>query len=295
VRDFLDYLAECGAGGRPGLAEGAIDGLARALRADLPDQVRELFRRCGGIDEDALDHMPMRLYEPDEAIRYDTILRDAADMYWTDPQQRYLFSDDGSNWAGVFVAGPLTGKVTILDHDAPSRVPRFRDVYSFLTHLVTAGRAGLDFTEMSTDYPLTPASPAAVVAEAAPLSAWYLDRFRSSGDIPAGRLDDSAWQVLSDAQIGLILAAPTRWHLLREFLQHPNPFLRWTTLKVAQGHRSVHLVPDVVAYAKGAQARGDYGHWNQALKTLAAMRATAEFDLLRRDAPPNWPVPRMAD
>jgi hypothetical protein len=281
-------------GRRPGLAVEAIDRLALALKADLAGQIRELFSQCGGLDEDALEHLPMRLYEADEAVRYHAILQDAADLYRPDPQARYLFSDDGSNWAGVFVAGPLTGKVTILDHDSVSRVPQFRDVFSFLTHLVAAGRADRDFTEMTTDYPLTPDSPAAMVAEVAPLSALYLDRFRRSGGVPPVGLDDAARQALTEAQIGLTLAAPTQWSVLREFLQHPSPFLRWTALRVAQDHRSVGLVPAVLAYAQAAQAREDYGHWAQALRTLAAMRAAAEVALLREDAPRNWPIPLAA-
>jgi hypothetical protein len=139
---------------------------------------------------------------------------------------------------------------------------------------------------------LTPDSPADLVAEAAPLATWYLDRFRNGGGVPPAGLSDAARPALSEAQTGLTLLAPTQWPVLRDFLQHPSPFIRWTTLQVAEAHRSVDLVPDVLAYAQAARTRDDYGHWAQAVRTLAAMRATAEVDQLRRAAPPTWPIPR---
>jgi hypothetical protein len=106
---YVEYLTANGIRAEPGLDAKAVEGLERALRARLPDQVRELYGTCGGLRSKHWTSMPMRLMRPKETVQTAEILKDSADVYQPHRDARYLFTDDGSNWAGVFVKGPLTG------------------------------------------------------------------------------------------------------------------------------------------------------------------------------------------
>src|SRR5690349_292413 len=107
VRALLDYLAERGVPCMPGLEDAALAALESALGGALPEAVRALYRACGGMSEETLRHLPMRLMSPDEALETREILRDGEDAYAPARDARYLFTDDQSNWAGVFVTGHL--------------------------------------------------------------------------------------------------------------------------------------------------------------------------------------------
>ena len=61
MREFLDYLAEHGIPARPGLDDEALDRIDEAIGVALPESVRALYRACGGLDREALEHLPMRL------------------------------------------------------------------------------------------------------------------------------------------------------------------------------------------------------------------------------------------
>jgi hypothetical protein len=201
--DFLAYLAEHDIAGLPGLTDDALADLGRDLGVELPDPVRELYRVCGGLDEDAVEYLPMRLMSPDEATTVVTILAGMAETYRPARDARYLFTDDNSNWAGAYVTGPLTGMVVLLDHEDPSPAPRFVDLDSFLVRLVETGRAEGDHTDLVTDFPLRPDAPPELAARAAPLARLFLDRYRAR----AGAVHDHP-DVLVDLDIGLHLLPP---------------------------------------------------------------------------------------
>jgi hypothetical protein len=286
VNEFMAHLNRGGVRAEPGLDDAALTALEVGLGATLPEPVRALYRACGGIaDEDWNVALPMRPMRPVEVLDDDETLRESADVYGPSPDARYLFTDDGSNWAGVYVVGPLTGMVTILDHDAPSVAPRFRDLPSFLEKLSDAGLRELDWPDMASDYPLGARADAALVAEAAPLAQSYLDQYRTATD-PAS--------ALTAARVALHLLPASEWPTLREFLSAPSPFVRYLSLRVAEHQRPVELTPALLDYAQRAGAADNYGHWLAAYKALLAIGADPEVDLLARHAPSNWIFPRRA-
>jgi hypothetical protein len=280
VRQYVEYLAARGMRGERGLDKGAIKDLEKALRTRLPAPVRELYALCGGLRSKRWTDMPMRLMLPREVIEDETTLRDAPDVYWPSPEARYLFTDDGSNWAGVFVEGPLTGKVTILQHDLQSAAPLFRDLSSFLDKLIDAARRDLDWPDMETDYPFSPDSDASLVHEAEALAPVYLQRYRAA---------TNARETVHAAQAAGHLAPPTELSIVRELLRSSNPRVRFIALVVATRHRQPALTADLFDYAKAAQVQDDYGHWLQACRALDALDAHAELDILESTAKRNWP------
>jgi len=283
VRHLVDYMASCGVRGEPGLDDAALGELERALDARLPEQVRQLYRLCGGVRDTVWRHRspPMRLLPPDEAVDVLATLRECADTYPPSPEARYLFTDDGSNWAGVFVEGPLIGKLTLLDHDETSRAPRFRDTRSFAVRLAEAGRAELSWSKMPTDYPLAAACEPALAAEALPLAIAYLDDYRAAVEV-----DDA----LLAAEVAVHLLPPTEWAALRELLSSPHQFVRYLAVGVAGHQKQRRLVPDLVAIARAARDADNYGHWSAAVKALVAINAEAEVDTLVAAADPRWPI-----
>jgi len=133
--------------------------LAEEVEAEVPEPVAQLYRAFGGLGDGA--SFPMRLMPPDEVVETHALLRDQAEYLQPDPEVRYFWCDDNSNFAGVFVAGPLAGTVCFLDHDEPCAVPRYRTVARFFDRCTEARAAGHDWYDMPTDYP----APGAELAE----------------------------------------------------------------------------------------------------------------------------------
>jgi hypothetical protein len=94
----------------------------------------------------------MRLMSPSEvtdtliAVRqnFPGLLDECVGLFWT---------DDNSNYAGVFLAAPLLGRVFFLDHDDPNDAPRFRSLDSFCHSMLAAAEQDQPWVEMATDYP----------------------------------------------------------------------------------------------------------------------------------------------
>jgi hypothetical protein len=282
VRTYVEYLSLLGSRTEPGLDADSIERLERALGTRFPDEVRELYRICGGLHDKRWTGVPpMRLMRPGEVIETAEILRDSAEVYSPSPQARYLFTDDGSNWVGVFVRGPLKGKLTILDHDAPEVWPRFSGLSSFIDKLVEAGRRDDDWPDIDTDYPLRPDSDAALIADAGPLAHRYLDRYRTATIVE---------KAVRAATTALHLLPPAHESVLSELLRSPLQYVRYMTLEVAGLHRATALVPDILAYGQAARRRGNFAHWSRAGKALLALGALAELDALEAGADANWPT-----
>jgi hypothetical protein len=301
VRELLDYLAERGIPTRPGLDDEALGRLDEAVGIALPEPVRALYRACGGMNEEALEHLPMRLVSPDELMHVAKVNLTEVTKVYSPAITVYMFTDDNSNWAGIHHSGPLSGLATVLAHDELSLAPRWRDLASLLHHLVEAGRRmhdwdddfWADFARVRTDYPLTPDSPEELVAEAGPLALLHLDRFRAS---VAGRSVLNG-HIIADMQAALYLLPPGHPDVLAEMLRSPHQFVRYTALSVIRRHRAAELTTDVAAYARACLA-GDiaggghpYSHLLRAYAALRAIGASAQAAEVLRDCPADWTLP----
>jgi len=284
IDELVRYLSEHDVVISPELDEDAIDAFERELGATLPQAVRALYRRCGGIGDDALEHVPMRLLSPEEALGEAESLAEQAETYKPHPlpDARYFFVDDGGNWAGVYVEGPLKGKVVLLDHDEPSSAPRFFGLAAFLSELVVAGRDHGDFTMLTTSYPLSSESSVDLIDDARPLAHEYLERSRRATTLEG---------VLDSAEAALHLLPPDEWQVMQKLLSSEHQFIRWNVLRVAGRHKTKELVPDIAAYAKRSQDANDYTHWRTAYEALVAIGAIREVEALHRAKPKGWNTP----
>ncbi len=276
------------AGADAGLDDAALAAFEASLGARLPDEARAMYRRCGGVSDRVRTALPMRPMPPADAIDALRVLTECADTYAPHPEARYLFTDDNSNWVGLFVFGPLVGKLTILDHDEPSGAPRFASLESFLEKLVAAADEGRDWPDMRTDYPLAPDADRALVDDAASLSARYAKEMFSAADPVARNLA---------GDIALHLADPRSGDIVRELMAAPAsspyvPFLRAVAFRVAAVHRRAEWAPELAAHAGAARERGEYTTWLRALEALIAIDDGPEVAALEAAAPRNWFPPR---
>jgi hypothetical protein len=306
VVEFLDYLAEHGIPALPGLDDDALDRLDAAIGVTLPEPVRSLYRACGGLDDDALEHLPMRLMSPDDLVDTAHVLfTESPEVYSPAPEAVYIFTDDNSNWAGVYHTGPLAGMATVLDHDEPSQAPRWRDLPSLLHRLVEAGQQvhddddedddddWVDFTWLRTDYPLSPESPSDLIERAGPLAQLHLDSFRAR----IAGLDHLDQRAVADIETALYVLPPGRPDVLAELLRSPYQYVRYTALEVVGRHRAAELTEQVAAYARACldndiEGGGDpFTHLLRAYRALHAMGATAQKAEVLRYLPADWWLP----
>jgi hypothetical protein len=124
--------------------------MAGVLGFRLLDDLRTLYQDHGGIHSCRV--LPMRFLSPSEVAdimrafrrNFPGLLDPCAGLFWT---------DDNSNYAGVFLDAPLYGRVFFLNHDEPDDTPRFRSVESFCQSMLAAAQQDQSWVDMTTDYP----------------------------------------------------------------------------------------------------------------------------------------------
>jgi hypothetical protein len=94
----------------------------------------------------------MRLLNPEEAIRDTQGVRDSWVGLGNDAI--VLWTDDNSNYAGVYVNGDLAPRVFLLDHDEPELTPRFFSPASFARAQAAAAKDEKGWHHLRFDYPL---------------------------------------------------------------------------------------------------------------------------------------------
>lgn len=133
-----------------------LDELESMLNGNLPPQIVELYRDHSGFSE-FIEEVPYSLMTPDEVMETlcDFINNDY-DMLnpFNDGKQTCIFwQNQWLDYAGVFIEGPLKGKV-FLTEDSSCPCPNFRDVTSFYRcQLLNADERNWDF-----DYPFRDAA-----------------------------------------------------------------------------------------------------------------------------------------
>jgi hypothetical protein len=82
----------------------------------------------------------------DEVRRERETLRIYLDTFgWGDLGLVLFFTNDNSDYAGVYLAGPLARRVAIVPHEEVSVAPKYQSVRSFLQALLEAAAGGQDY------------------------------------------------------------------------------------------------------------------------------------------------------
>src|SRR5690349_5121296 len=93
-----------------------------------------LYRDHNGMGTSAKS-AAMRLMSLDEALDFYRAVRSFG---WNGLGLRAFWTDDNSNYAGLYVAGPLLDKVCFVDHEDYDISPVYRSLTSFLATLLAA-------------------------------------------------------------------------------------------------------------------------------------------------------------
>nr|WP_246580813.1 SMI1/KNR4 family protein [Deinococcus aestuarii] len=146
--------------------EEELQAAARTLEITWPPEVEVLYRQhngANGLADDWEEQWAERLNENEDT--YPQVPRlmtlPEAEEFHEDSREimnsevRFFWTDDNSNYVGVYVFGALAGCVCLFRHDEPDSSPRFRSIHEFLT--ITTSNPLLDpfhDEEFTTTYPV---------------------------------------------------------------------------------------------------------------------------------------------
>lgn len=173
----------------PPANEESLRRLQQILGVELPAPLRELYIDHGGMPPFEDPQLPLQLLSPEEAAEgiiklrtddtyqmiYGPRQEDETAIFWADPAE-------GRQFAGVFVTGPLTGRVHLLEYDCGSPEPRWSSVESFYDALFDVGEGeDKDWSDMRCDYPRQGAVPA-INPDDDELAEYYFDLYQRDPD-----------------------------------------------------------------------------------------------------------------
>ncbi|WP_195576728.1 HEAT repeat domain-containing protein [Paenibacillus sp. 1001270B_150601_E10] len=98
-----------------------------------------------------LSSSTIRLLQSDEINNMEELFRQ---MYPQHLPISWLWTDDNSNYAGVYMDGPMKGMICYLNHEEPDYSPVFQSIDRFLAAILQAGPDAY-MEELQTDYPGT--------------------------------------------------------------------------------------------------------------------------------------------
>jgi hypothetical protein len=146
MQELIQQLRASGLGFNQPLSEEGIERLEHNLECRLPEDVVALYRdhdghqRCGALI--------WRLLPSSEVVRlHKELFQD-----WGRIGLRFFWYDEQSNYAGLYVDGPLQGRVCIEQHDDHDLSPRFRSPRSFLAVVARAATEEREIEEQDFDY-----------------------------------------------------------------------------------------------------------------------------------------------
>lgn len=150
-------------------SEAQLEAAAQALEMMWPEDLRALYLIHDGTAPERLaadwqDQWQVHLDQDEDAWPPGPYLMDLEEaVAWYIATQgvfpedlRFFWTDDNSNYVGIYVQGPLLGMVCVFNHDGGTFVPAFRQLQDFL---VWTGDHPLD--DIFTDPIFSPAFPTA--------------------------------------------------------------------------------------------------------------------------------------
>lgn len=172
--------------------EVSLDQLIRRLRAEYDGfnrpasdaDLARLNQTLGPLQEDALtlyrDHdgsselpqrredeepLPVRLMPITEAIKNQQQLDEYHTGWPPIGRIAWLWTDDNSNYVGIYASGTFEGWLVALDHEEPIFTPAWRSVAGFLKCLLDAGPDACDAVTIPRQMPVSDDDPALIDAD----------------------------------------------------------------------------------------------------------------------------------
>lgn len=218
-----------------------LDELGHVLGVALPSTIRAIYEDHR-IEEPGFGRC-LRLLSPTEAGRTIVALREFG-VPFEDQELGTFWTDDNSNYAGVFASGPPAGRLFKVDHDETSPEPCWRSVESFYDSLLDARDAGVDWSEMETDYPRGPADVSS--ADDALASRLFTVR-QDQPDSPVG--ERAAYQALA-------LSSATHAEQVMSLMQSDDMWVQERAVQILGHWRWEPAVAGIVDVVRNGQHNG---------------------------------------
>jgi hypothetical protein len=245
-----------------------IEELTRVLGVALPPAIRAIYEDHGS--EDARYELCLRLLSPTDAAQAITGLREFG-VPFEDHELGTFWTDDNSNYAGVFMSGQLAGRVFKIDHEEPSPEPCWRSVASFYDALLDGRDAGLDWCELATDYP-RPATDREPADDALASRLFALHREQPSAAVG----QRAVYQALA------LSSAATHEAQVVSLLQSNDMWIQERAVQIL-GHWCLETtIPDIVDVVRNGQHNGRTAGI-AALKRIGSRQARSSLNALRQE------------
>ena len=140
----------------------ALEVAQEKLDCRFPEDLLVLYQDHNGMPA-SKEWLPMRLMSLEEVIDFHKVVLEYGWDLWG---LRIFWTDDNSNYAGLYITGPLAGKVCWIDHGEIDPTPVYASVRSFLRTQLEALSEEIDWDEFPRDYPaLQPSSDPERIAQ----------------------------------------------------------------------------------------------------------------------------------
>ena len=126
-----------------------IADVEQALGCFLPEPLRDLYLAYEDTGETD-GWAPLRLMPLDEVAMLHSFVEDFG---WAARGLRVFWTDDNSNYAGLYVLGPLLGKVCFINHEETDLSPVYASLPSFLAVMASSQPEALDWYQFPREYP----------------------------------------------------------------------------------------------------------------------------------------------
>lgn len=266
-----EELEPFGAEFRSPATEAQLQELEKALGVPLPPDLRALYFQHNGMKERG--ELPFRLLTTKEAAKTHRALR----RLFPD-EIRFFWTDDESNYAGLYVSGPAAGRICLIDHEEPDTSPVCRSLAVFYQALRVAAEAGQDAYELR-EAMGEPASEGTAEEQAADLALaeHYFAQYAAVTDPD---------QQQSHAFAGMQLLPKSETHRLLDWLRSDDMWIqeRACTLLGRRGY--TEAIPALAEVARTGKHNGRVA----ALTVLRDFGAPArdEVTRLRKELEPQW-------
>lgn len=248
--------------------------LADVLGVPVPTPVRVIYEDHRA-EEPAFERC-LRLLSPTEAARTIVALREFG-VPFEDHELGIFWTDDNSNYAGVFASGPLAGRVFKVDHEEIRPEPCWRSVESFYDALLDARDAELDWSELATDYPREPTDRAP--ADDA-LASLLFTLHQEQSNTPIGQR--AVYQALA-------LSSATHIQHVMSLLQSDDMWIQERAVQILGHWRWAPAIGGIVDVVRNGKHNGRIAGIN-ALKRIGSQEARLALDSLRTELDDGFSV-----
>ncbi len=162
MQDILAAYQKAGFTRESAASQQALEVAQEKLDCRFPEDLLVLYQDHNGMSA-SKEWLPMRLMSLEEVLEFHKVVLEYGWDLWG---LRVFWTDDNSNYAGLYITGPLAGKVCWIDHSEIDPTPVYASVRSFLRTQWEALSEEIDWGEFPRDYPaLQPSSDPERIAQ----------------------------------------------------------------------------------------------------------------------------------